>query len=133
MAREFSLATMSIDSLLELRDKVGTMLSQKTTDLRRQLERLDGTNGSRRAHNANGSARRGRKLAPKYRDPDDTANVWAGRGARPRWMEARIRAGARQEDFLIGSADHGRKKSVAKGTARAKRAKAKGGQRRRAV
>jgi DNA-binding protein H-NS len=132
MARESSLATMSIDSLLELRDKVGMMLSQKTTDLRRQLERLDGTNGSRRVHNANGSARRGRKLAPKYRDPDDTANVWAGRGARPRWMEARIRAGSRQ-NFLIGSADHGRKKSVAKGTAQAKRAKTNGGQRRRAV
>ena len=43
---------------------------------------------------------RGRKIAPKYRDPA-TGETWAGRGARPRWLVARLKAGKRLQDFLI--------------------------------
>ena len=45
-------------------------------------------------------AMKGRKVAPKYRDPA-TGETWAGRGARPRWLVAKIRAGKKPEDFLI--------------------------------
>ena len=111
-----NLGTMSVDALLELRDRIGVVLSQKGTELRRQLQRLDVV-GGRSASKATGKGRalNGGKLPPKYRDPDDRSNVWAGRGALPRWMEAKIKAGAKREDFLIAGADGAsRKKRAAK-------------------
>ena len=111
-----NLATMSVDALLELRDKIGAVLSQRGSDLRQQLQRLDVV-GGRSASKTTGKGRAGNggKLPPKYRDPDDRANVWAGRGALPRWMEAKIKAGAKREDFLIAEADGAsRRKRVAR-------------------
>jgi hypothetical protein len=34
-----SLATMSVDALLALRDKIGTVLNEKTAEIRKQLQR----------------------------------------------------------------------------------------------
>ena len=42
------------------------------------------------------------KLPPKFRDPGDPENTWAGRGKRPKWLEAKLAAGATLEDFRIG-------------------------------
>ena len=114
-----NVAAMSIDGLLTLRDDVGRALSQKSAELREQLERLDvGTKPAKRA------SRRGSKVPPKYRDPESPSNTWAGRGAMPRWMQERIRAGAKKEDFLIGaSGTSGRKKRAKKTTRRAKKSK----------
>src|SRR4051794_28261961 len=87
-----SLAAMSVEALLKLRDDIGTMLTSKTHELRRQLQRLEGTSsergkrGGRRAHPTKGS-----KLAAKYRGPD--GETWAGRGARPRWLQTLLKQG----------------------------------------
>ena len=114
-----NLAGMTIDRLLTLRDDVGRVLSQKSAELREQLERLEF--GAKRAKRA---TLRGRKVPSKYRDPEDPSNTWAGRGAMPRWMQERIRAGAKKEDFLIGaSGTPGRKKRARKTTRRAKKSK----------
>ena len=114
--RTQSLATMSVDALLALRDNIGAVLKQKTAEIRKQLQRLDFGGGmSSRTKGAGGRPRGGGKIPPKYRDPDDPANVWAGRGAVPRWMAAKIKAGAKREDFLIGaSATPARKKKLTK-------------------
>jgi DNA-binding protein H-NS len=47
--------------------------------------------------------RRGKgKVAVKYRDLNNTANTWTGRGRMPRWMTAATKGGkAKKEDFLI--------------------------------
>ena len=90
MARQKSLASMSVEALFALRDDVSRILSEKAQDLRQQLARLGGGeggtvgNGRRR-----GASLKGRKVAPKNRDPDSGA-TWAGRGARPRWLQAAI-------------------------------------------
>ena len=117
----FDLGTMSVDALLELRDKIGAVLSQRGTELKQQLQRLDVV-GGRSASKTTGKGRAGNggKLPPKYRDPDDRANVWAGRGALPRWMEAKIKAGAKREDFLIAGADGASRKKPAAKKARKK-------------
>ena len=47
---------------------------------------------------------RGRKLgkvAPKYRNPANPAETWAGRGKQPKWLAAETAKGRRLEDFLI--------------------------------
>ena len=41
------------------------------------------------------------KVAPKYRNPANAKETWAGRGKPPRWMAAELAKGKKIEDFLI--------------------------------
>ena len=36
----------------------------------------------------------GKKVAPKYRDPSNSANTWTGRGRMPQWVQALHAAGS---------------------------------------
>jgi DNA-binding protein H-NS len=99
---------MSIEALLELRDSIGTTLSERAADLQKQLARLTGTdvgNGVKRGRKPGrpkGSKLRGRKVAPKYRSRKDPKLTWAGRGATPRWMRDEMKARKlKKEAFLI--------------------------------
>jgi len=47
------------------------------------------------------SSRAGGKVAPKYRNPDNPAEVWSGRGMTPRWMVEHLKQGKTRDDFLI--------------------------------
>ena len=104
-----NLASMTVDALLKLRDEIGGVLSQKSQELKRQLASLASTGRAHRVGNPRVSSMKGRKVAPKYRGPD--GELWAGRGAKPRWLQAAIREGAKQDDFLIAKAT--RKRSAA--------------------
>ena len=42
------------------------------------------------------------KVAPKYRNPDNPSETWAGRGQQPKWLASRVARGSKLEDFLIG-------------------------------
>ncbi len=46
-------------------------------------------------------------MAPKYRNPENPSETWAGRGLRPRWLVAAIKGGKKLEDFAIGGATKG--------------------------
>ncbi len=41
------------------------------------------------------------KVPPKYRNPDNATETWAGRGQQPRWLAAEVAKGRRVEDYLI--------------------------------
>ena len=41
------------------------------------------------------------KVAPKYRNPANPKETWAGRGKQPRWLAAETAKGRKLEDFLI--------------------------------
>lgn len=43
----------------------------------------------------------GKSVAPKYRNPANPSETWAGRGKQPRWLAAQTSAGKKLEDFLI--------------------------------
>lgn len=45
---------------------------------------------------------RGGKVKPKYRNPADPSQTWAGRGKRPRWFADALAAGKKEKDLLIG-------------------------------
>lgn len=45
--------------------------------------------------------RKGKKVDPKYRNPDDESKTWTGRGVAPKWMQALTDAGRDRADFLI--------------------------------
>ncbi len=45
-----------------------------------------------------------RQRAPavaKYRNPEDHADTWSGRGRKPRWFEAALKAGAKVSDLMV--------------------------------
>ena len=102
MAKQ-SLTSMSVDALLKLRDDIGAALSQKASGLKKELALL----GEDIAHigrvaryGKKKTSLLGRKVAPKYRD-SATGETWASRGAKPRWLVARLKEGKKLEDFLI--------------------------------
>jgi DNA-binding protein H-NS len=42
-------------------------------------------------------------VLPKFHNPDDPSETWAGRGKKPRWLTKQLRAGRRLDDFRIRS------------------------------
>lgn len=44
------------------------------------------------------------KLPAKYRNPEDPAQTWSGRGRRPAWFEAALERGKTPEDLEIKQA-----------------------------
>jgi DNA-binding protein H-NS len=102
------LKSMSLDKLVALRNQVDAVLAAKVVDQKRSLEselskltRFEGGNG--RSKFALGSGAKG-PVAPKYRNPENPSETWAGRGLKPRWLSAAIKSGKKQEDFLIAGA-----------------------------
>jgi DNA-binding protein H-NS len=121
-----NLKSMTIDALIGLRGKIDAVLGSKVADERRSLEtelaklsRFE--SGGSRAKMTNGRGARG-KVAPKYRNPEDPGETWAGRGLKPRWLAAAIKSGKKLDDFLIAGAV---KDAVAKAPKKKVRAKRK--------
>jgi DNA-binding protein H-NS len=112
-----NLKSMSIDKLSKLRSQIDAAISSKVIEARRavqsQLGKLDrlSTNGLR----SKGGGVRG-PVAPKYRNPANPAETWAGRGLKPRWLAAALRSGKKLEDFSIAAL--GKKIQVPKKTSR---------------
>jgi DNA-binding protein H-NS len=48
-----------------------------------------------------GSGRRGKKVAPKYQNPDNPSETWTGRGRKPLWLVAKLGRSGKIEQFLI--------------------------------
>ncbi len=122
-----ALKSMSIEKLAALKDQVEAALASKVLEQRRALESLLSRLGRFGGRKSSAKVSRGGGVAPKYRNPENPSETWAGRGLRPRWLTAAIRAGKEIEDFLIAdsaaSKANGRKN--AKGAAvKVKRAKA---------
>src|SRR6478735_10088925 len=118
MARPSKLASMSVEALLQLRDEVGSVLSRKAGQSQTQLAALsDGgwiSSAKKAVGRPRGSKMKGRKVAPKYRNPKNRSETWAGRGAMPRWMAAQIKAGKKREDFAIDKSAPEAKKGLGK-------------------
>jgi DNA-binding protein H-NS len=97
---------MSIDKLSKLKEQVDVALRTKVLEERRavqdQLGRLErlATTGLR-ARAGRGGPRGA--VAPKYRNPDDPSETWAGRGLKPRWLAAALKSGKKLEDFSIAA------------------------------
>jgi DNA-binding protein H-NS len=120
-----ALKTMSLDKLVKLKDQIEAALASKVTEQRRALEselsklgRFSGGPGRPKSFGRSGV--RG-AVAPKYRNPDNPSETWAGRGLKPRWLAAAIKEGKKIEDFAIAAPGAKVAKSGKK-TGRAKKA-----------
>jgi DNA-binding protein H-NS len=105
---QVNLKSMSISRLTDLRHRVEAALASKVIDQRRTIEselakltRVQGAKMPRK--NGSGFGLRG-PVAPKYRNPQNPEETWAGRGLRPKWLTAAIKGGKSADDFLIRGA-----------------------------
>jgi DNA-binding protein H-NS len=101
-----ALKTMPIAKLQQLKSQVEAAITAKVTERRRELEselsKLAGF-GVRKATKFGRGGRIG-PVAPKYRNPENPDETWAGRGLKPRWLTAAIKGGKELDDFLIPGA-----------------------------
>jgi DNA-binding protein H-NS len=86
MAKQ-SLAGMSLEALVELRDRVSAQISKMATAMRSELEgklaRINGYQSAAPRGRKEKHGLAGRKVAPKYRSKKDPKLTWAGRGFVP--------------------------------------------------
>ena len=123
MARPKKLSLLSVEALFKLRDDVAAALAGKAEALKKELASLGSDYaevGRIAVYGRKKSSLKGRKAPIKYRDK--SGNVWAGRGAQPRWLTAAIKAGAKRDDFLV---DKSARKLAKKKTRKVKRRKSK--------
>src|SRR5262245_31950853 len=85
-------------------------------DLQDKLDRLGdlGRKAKSAALHRRPHALRGRKIPPKYRNPKNRSETWAGRGMMPLWMRALVKQGHKPEEFSIGKSAAARVKRVVK-------------------
>jgi DNA-binding protein H-NS len=109
--KQVNLKALSFDDLLQLQEKVSTIIARRVkverTELEARLARLQDIrlSSSRVNSRSNGTGhRKTKKVAPKYRNPENRTETWTGRGRQPRWLTAAIKAGKKRSNFLIASA-----------------------------
>jgi DNA-binding protein H-NS len=110
------LNSRSIDELWTLHEEVGVVLSERILAEKRRLEerlaQLDRAlaNEVRVADTGLNTGQHGARrrkyppVLPKYRNPNDPSETWAGRGKQPKWLASEVKAGRKPSDFLIDRA-----------------------------
>jgi DNA-binding protein H-NS len=99
------ISSLSTDELWLLRETIAATLDAKLTAEKETLEKrlwCLRKIGVERAVKV--SKRRPYPVVfPKFRNPDDPSETWAGRGKQPRWLRKQLRSGKRMDDFRISS------------------------------
>jgi DNA-binding protein H-NS len=117
-----NLKSMPIGKLSKLKEQVDAILRTKVADQRRSLE-AELTKLSRFSTSqlrSKGPGIRG-PVAPKYRNPDNPSETWAGRGLKPRWLAAALKGGKKLEHFSIAQTAKQATKRAPRKVSRAKR------------
>jgi DNA-binding protein H-NS len=115
-----NLKSMSIDKLAKLKDQVDAILRIKVVDERRVLEAKLGTLSRVSTSKGVKPGARG-SVAPKYRNPENPSETWAGRGLTPRWLAAALKSGKKLEHFSIAQTAKQPTKKAPRKVRRAKR------------
>src|SRR5262245_19204290 len=96
-----NLKTMPLDDLIALREQIDVHFATVRKGLADQLAKLGGQMSDRAVRRKRSSSLKGRKVPPKYRNPKNRRETWAGRGATPRWLQAFLKQGKKLQDFAI--------------------------------
>ncbi len=102
-----------MDELWLLRDEIDEILSAKLAREKNRLEaRLKQLTLPAQADKLQKKTTRRPypKVRPKFRNPDEPSQTWAGRGKMPRWLKEKLSCGKRIEDFLISHPERGRRR-----------------------
>jgi len=96
--------SMSIDELWILHEEISALLAskivaEKTVLERRLLQLKPNIKIDRRSsapHKRNYPV-----VLPKFRNPEQPSETWAGRGKTPRWLATQLQSGKNKEEFRI--------------------------------
>jgi DNA-binding protein H-NS len=98
--KQGDLQSISTEELWDLHERIVAELSSKMAAerdiLESRLRQLKGADGE-----LNPEKRSYPKVFPKYRNPQNYEETWAGRGKQPRWLKAQLRSGSKLSDFQI--------------------------------
>src|ERR1700730_5466691 len=95
------LETMSVDHLWKLRAVISDILAARIAEEKKFIEeRLFRLRANSLPEFVN-NPERGQypRVFPKFRNPDDPSQTWAGRGKQPRWLTALLEAGRQVDEF----------------------------------
>ena len=98
------LGRMSTDDLWSLHGEVTQLLQQRIQQEKLRLEerlKLLQTPGVPRVLS---ERRPYPPVPPKYFNPDQPSQTWAGRGKQPRWLVAQLKSGKRVDEFRVNRA-----------------------------
>nr|MBV6628611.1 H-NS histone family protein [Oceanococcus sp. HetDA_MAG_MS8] len=102
------ISTLSAAELEKLRESIdGTIAARRAEERQRVIDQIRGILAENNMswddlpRARGGSSTRGSKVAPKYRDPNNPATTWSGRGRKPKWVEAHLAAGGSMESLEI--------------------------------
>jgi len=105
--------SMSTDELWALHEEVATRLAaalaaekavveNRLRQLQRGVQTQPVARSARSSDSKSSTQRRPYPaVVPKYRNPDQPSETWAGRGKTPRWLTAQLKSGRRIDDFRI--------------------------------
>jgi DNA-binding protein H-NS len=92
--------SMSVDELWALRLEIDSILPGRIAAEKVKLEKR-----LRQLQSSGVTSRRERRpypqVFPKYRNPAQPAETWAGRGRQPRWVTEQLSSGKKLDDFRI--------------------------------
>jgi DNA-binding protein H-NS len=110
------LKRMSIDQLWALHTEITAVLVRRMSAEKRQLERRLQELRTRRVSNVNPSRERRPypQVFPKFRNPANPSETWAGRGKQPRWLTAQLTAGRKLDDFRIHPSSGRKRRSASR-------------------
>ena len=100
--------SMAFDELLVAKGKIETEIELRSAKERsRLIDAIGDLRGvaAKKSATARPSlphALKGKKLPPRYRNPKNRKETWAGRGNRPRWLVAALKGGKKLEAFAVG-------------------------------
>jgi DNA-binding protein H-NS len=107
------LKSMSAEELWSLHELVASMLARKIAAEKAQLDRRLhqlGLGPSVPTKKISHARRPYPQVFPKFRNPAQPGETWAGRGKQPRWLTAQLESGKQLDDFRIQSpADRARR------------------------
>lgn len=107
------ISKLSADQLADLQKQIETQMLRARADQKKQgLEKIkaimdeyelswDDLPGGR---GGSKSPTAGRKVAPRYMNPNNPDDTWSGRGRKPRWLVAHLEAGGNIEECEIATA-----------------------------
>jgi len=105
---KLDLQKLSYRELLDLSEKISNAIvvkkKEEKSQIQKQVQELIESSGfdvDDIVGTSKGNSLKGRKVAPKYRNPKNADETWTGRGRQPKWLAAELARGRALASFLI--------------------------------
>jgi DNA-binding protein H-NS len=96
-------SSISVDELWALRSEINSVLAGRIAaekaKLEKRLRQLQSNGVS--SERPQRQRRPYPRVLPKYQNPAEPLETWAGRGKQPRWVTEQLRSGKKLDDFRI--------------------------------